>query len=594
MKKIKFIVGLPVLAASLLVAACEPITVTNNPITYGDGYCPLSTDKAMYKPGEEVRFNMDRNIDGQDGVMVRYKHLDEVLFEEQFNGAGSWTWTPPAEDKRGYMVDLHKVIDGKDSVFYSIAVDVSSDPKFYPRNGFLSAFEAMPQSDIKSVMSHLNRYHINYVQFQDWHYKHHMPLAGSPSAPMQTWTDICSRTNSKSTVDSYISLAHEYGMVTLFYNLAYGALDDAATDGVADEWYVFTDRNHTTKDVHELGAPFKSSIYLLDPSNPEWQEYLGDRNDDVYEVFAFDGYQIDQLGGRGTRYNYDGGEVKVDETFKGFVEYMKSRRPDKRLVMNAVGQYGQENSISKTDVDFLYTEVWGSREGDTGNPGFTALSDVITQNDSWGGGKETVLAAYMNYDYGKLGNSTFNTPGVLMAMSAIYAWGGSILNMGEHMLCNEYFPNSNLSMTGELKQAVIRYYDFLTAYENPLRDAGDWIGVDAVSAANMVSFNQWPPQLGNIATVGKRMGGVEYVHFLNYSGASHLNWRDSDANQTAPTRYEDLQVQISVNGTVRDVWCATPDADSGVSRKLEFSQKDNQITVTIPVIQYWTMVAIEY
>jgi len=143
---------------------------------------------------------------------------------------------------------------------------------------------------------------------------------------------------------------------------------------------------------------------------------------------------------------------------------MKSRRPDKRLVMNAVGQYGQENSISKTDVDFLYTEVWGSREGDTGNPGFTALSDVITQNDSWGGGKETVLAAYMNYDYGKLGNSTFNTPGVLMAMSAIYAWGGSILNMGEHMLCNEYFPNSNLSMTGELKQAVIRYYDFLTAY----------------------------------------------------------------------------------------------------------------------------------
>ena len=59
MKKIKFIVGLPVLAASLLVAACEPITVTNNPITYGDGYCPLSTDKAMYKPGEEVCFPED-------------------------------------------------------------------------------------------------------------------------------------------------------------------------------------------------------------------------------------------------------------------------------------------------------------------------------------------------------------------------------------------------------------------------------------------------------------------------------------------------------------------------------------------------------
>ena len=113
MRHLKSILIVPLMVMVAALSACEPITVTNNPITYGDGYCPLSTDKAMYKPGEEVRFNMDRNIDGQDGVMVRYKHLDEVLFEEQFNGAGSWTWTPPAEDKRGYMVDLHKVIGHK-------------------------------------------------------------------------------------------------------------------------------------------------------------------------------------------------------------------------------------------------------------------------------------------------------------------------------------------------------------------------------------------------------------------------------------------------------------------------------------------------
>lgn len=583
------IVSLMVMVAAL--SACEPISVTNNPITYGDGYCPLSTDKAMYKPGEQVVFTMDMNIDGQDGIMVRYKHLGEKIWEEQFNGAGSWTWTPPAEDKRGYMVDLHKVIDGKDSVFYSIAVDVSSDPSFYPRNGFLSEYGEKKDSEIKSVIDHLNRYHINYVQFQDWHYKHHMPLAGSPSSPMQTWTDICSRTNSKTTVDSYINYAHNRGMATLFYNLAYGALDDAATDGVSEKWYVFTDQGHKDKDVHELGSPFKSSIYLLDPSNSEWQQYLGDRNDDVYEVFAFDGYQIDQLGYRGTRYNYNGGEVKVDETFKGFIDYMKSRQPQKRLVMNAVGQYGQQNSISKTSVDFLYTEVW-----DKPANGYTVLSDIITQNDNWGNGKETVLAAYMNYDYGKLGNSFFNTPGVLMTMSSIFAWGGSILNMGEHMLCNEYFPNSNLSMSGELKQAVIRWYDFLTAYENPLRDDGTWVGVDAESADGSVRFNQWPPVLGSVATVGKQMGNVLYAHFLNFDGASHLDWCDSDADQTAPKRYTDLRVSINVNvnGTVRKVWAASPDADGGVSRELEFSQSGNAITVTLPVLQYWTMVAIEY
>jgi hypothetical protein len=34
-------------------------------------------------------------------------------------------------------------------------------------------------------------------------------------------------------------------------------------------------------------------------------EILNERNDDVYANFAFDGYQIDQLGRRSTLYNYN-------------------------------------------------------------------------------------------------------------------------------------------------------------------------------------------------------------------------------------------------------------------------------------------------
>ena len=45
------------------------------------------------------------------------------------------------------------------------------------------------------------------------------------------------------------------------------------------------------------------------------------------------------------------------------------------------------------------------------------------------------------------------------------------------MLCKEYFPNENLTMSEELKTAMVRYYDFLTSYQNLLRDGGTVISL---------------------------------------------------------------------------------------------------------------------
>ncbi len=66
----------------------------------------------------------------------------------------------------------------------------------------------------------------------------------------------------------------------------------------------------------------------------------------------------------------------------------------------------------------------------------------------------------------------FNTPGVLLTDAVIFSFGGAHLEMGDHMLCKEYFPNSNLQMKPELQAAIVHYYDFLTAYQNLLRDGG--------------------------------------------------------------------------------------------------------------------------
>lgn len=594
MRRITYIL----LSAALVLGSCiDEVDSSVNPITYGDGYMEvyLSTDKAAYIPGEEVKIKLNKMVEGN--VTVRYRHLNQVIEETPLT-SNEWSWNPPTDDYKGYMVDIYTIENGVEVIKGSVAVDVSSDPKMFPRNGFLSEYGKMSESEINKVMDNLNRYHINYVQYQDWHYKHHMPLAGSVSAPMEVWKDIINRDCYRTTVDGYIKAGHERNMKSLFYNLAYGALSDAEEDGVSEEWYMFKDDNHGTIDTHILGSPFKSSIYLTNPGNDDWIDYIGQKTSDVYDVYDFDGYQIDQLGGRGTLYDYWGNELDYESGFTKFIKAMKNKEPEKRLVMNAVGGFGGQEIADSESTDFFYVEVWDKPT----DRGFEVISNTITGQDNLNknGGRKTILAAYMNYDFGKIGRSYFNTPGVLMANAAIHAWGGAHLELGEHMLCNEYFPNSNLTMNGELKKSMITFYDFITAYENLLRDGGNsWTGVDAVSLTGEINFNQWPPQKGNIATVGKNLddGKTSVIHLLNYTNAIHLDWCDTNADQKEQDLIENKEIELSIDGrsgTIKSVWCASPDFDFGVARTLEFTQNSDKIKLTLPALKYWTMIVVEY
>ena len=594
MRRITYIL----LSAALVLGSCiDEVDSSVNPITYGDGYMEvyLSTDKAAYIPGEEVKIKLNKMVEGN--AIVRYRHLNQVIEETPLT-SNEWSWNPPTDDYKGYMVDIYTIENGVEVIKGSIAIDVSSDPKMFPRNGFLSEYGKMSESEINKVMDNLNRYHINYVQYQDWHYKHHMPLAGSVSASMEVWKDIINRDCYRTTVDGYIKAGHERNMKSLFYNLAYGALSDAEEDGVSEEWYMFKDDNHGTIDAHILGSPFKSSIYLTNPGNDGWIDYIGQKTSDVYDVYDFDGYQIDQLGGRGTLYDYRGDVIDYESGFTKFIKAMKNKEPEKRLVMNAVGGFGGQKIADSESTDFFYVEVWDKPT----DRGFEVISNTITGQDNLNknGGRKTILAAYMNYDFGKIGRSYFNTPGVLMANAAIHAWGGAHLELGEHMLCNEYFPNSNLTMNGELKKSMITFYDFITAYENLLRDGGNaWTGVDAVSLTGEINFNQWPPQKGNVATVGKNLddGKTSVVHLLNYTNAIHLDWCDTNADQQEQDLIENKEIELSIDGrsgTIKSVWCASPDFDFGVARTLEFTQNSDKIKLTLPALKYWTMIVVEY
>ncbi len=543
----------------------------------------VSTDKACYQPGEAVTFQMEQTGGGQ--LSVRYRHLNNILSTEAIHG-NTWTWTPPATDFKGYLAEIYqKDADGHETVRGSIAIDVSSDWNKFPRYGFLSHYSGLTQEQIARNIKRLNRYHINGVQYQDWHYKHHQPAAGSVQAPQQEWTDIANRTVEKTVVDSYIAETHKYGMKSIFYNLCFGALEDAEADGVSPEWYLYKDKVQKERDMHALPSSWKSNIYLVNPGNPAWQEYLARQNETVYGIFNFDGYQIDQLGSRGTLYDAQGKEVDLPAGYLSFIRAMKQAHPDKRLVMNAVSEYGQEQ-IAQGEVDFFYNEVWGDA------PRLADLSRILENNRQLNRERATVFAAYMNYNVAD-GKGYFNTPGVLLTDAVMFALGASHLELGEHMLCKEYFPNNNLQMKPELETAMIAYYDFLVAYQNLLRDGGDFCPVEVSPAEGTTKYADWPPQYGCVTALGKDLGQSLVLHLLNTSNADKLDWRDTDGTQPEPKLLQQERLHLKTTRPVQRIWMASPDDNYGIPRTLDFEQDESGVIIELPSLKYWNMVVLE-
>ncbi|MBC6498538.1 hypothetical protein H7R52_07070 [Weissella confusa] len=100
----------------------------------------------------------------------------------------------------------------------------------------------------------------------------------------------------------------------------------------------------------------------------------------------------------------------------------------------------------------------------------------------------------------KLTNVGFNTNGVILTNLVIMASGATHIELGEHMLCSEYFANNSLFMNDDLKNWETKYYDFLVAYSRMfnIKNVGSW-GID--NLANNVNLDflyaeQWP-DMGN-------------------------------------------------------------------------------------------------
>ncbi|GAB3307823.1 glycoside hydrolase family 66 protein [Hymenobacter tenuis] len=552
----------------------------------------LDVDKAAYAPGTPVQCTatLSHPHAGQQ-LVVKYYHLGKLLSQQTVpvtSTSTTWTWAPPKTDYRGYLIHVAVVKGNQTMDQAATAVDVSSDWQQFPRYGFLSKFGKLSNQQMDAVIGQLNRYHINGLQFYDWGDTHHRSLAGTPERPAAEWKDLASRPTYLATVKGYIDRAHQRGMKAMFYNLLYGAYPNTTAEGVKPEWGLYMDSLHTKRYAY---AGFPASwetpgLDITNPGNPDWQRYLLNNVDQVYKAaraLPFDGWHVDQLGDPGKVYTYAGQRTDPSNAFGSFLKKAKQTQATRPLVMNAVNQWGQEQ-IAQAPVEFLYSELW------TGNEQYQSLGQAIQYNEKLAPTKRTVLAAYVNREKSNA-PGLFNPASVLMADAVIFAFGGAHIELGEHMLDTDYFPNDKLQLTPALQQQVQAYYDFAVAYENLLRGQGRTFSDVKLTGNPQVAA--WPPQLGKIAAVGAQWQGKQVVHLLNFTDATTLEWRDNKAQQPVPSVRRNVAVRIATSNNVTRAWWASPDFQQGVPQELKFTQANGLLSLTLPQLQYWDMLVLE-
>lgn len=564
----------------------------------GDETMVCRTEKSMYAPGETAVVCLENLPAEATALRARLYSLERCVWDWQLPASKRFPLSLPDADGRGYALEI-EALDEEQNVLTSAftAVDVSSSWTKFPRYGYVWDFT--PSADAESKADEMARYHLNGVQFYDWQYRHHRPLADDLSG----WRDWSGRWISGDTVRAYLRAAHDRGMACMAYNMIYAANETYLTDGsgVQADWrLVRANGADFTCDMDAKLGPV-GVLQYFNLLNPDWQSYIFAQENRVFEAFDFDGWHGDTIGENGPMRTADGGPLGYDtdgkpiylvkDGYTAFLNAAKAAIGDKYLAFNPVGAQGIEN-VNVSAVDVLYTEFWPWDRNANGRlyDDYYTLHRAILGACEQSGGKSLIVAAYVNYRNPK---AAFNPATVRMLDCVVFASGGSRIELGNggNMLSDEYFPaDGKKRMDDGLRSAVGRLYDFLVAYENLLRD-----GQRPVSRT--VRLENLPVSTdGRSDTVwcfAKADSSTEIYHFLNLTGTDD-GWRDEEQTKKPPIAHENVKTRLYTDYPVREVWLASPDGESPLPLPLEFQTGRDAngayAEFTQPALEYWNLI----
>ena len=564
----------------------------------GDETMVCRTEKSMYAPGETATVCLEGLPAEATALRARLYSLERCVWDWQLPASKRFPLSLPDADGRGYALEV-EALDEQQNVLTSAftAVDVSSSWTKFPRYGYVWDFT--PSADAESKADEMARYHLNGVQFYDWQYRHHRPLADDLSG----WRDWSGRWISGDTVRAYLRAAHDRGMACMAYNMIYAANETYLTDGsgVQADWrLVRANGADFTCDMDAKLGPV-GVLQYFNLLNPDWQNYIFAQENRVFEAFDFDGWHGDTIGENGPMRTADGGPLGYDadgkpiylvkDGYTAFLNAAKAAIGDKYLAFNPVGAQGIEN-VNVSAVDVLYTEFWPWDRNANGRlyDDYYTLHRAILGACEQSGGKSLIVAAYVNYRNPK---AAFNPAAVRMLDCVVFASGGSRIELGNggNMLSDEYFPaDGKKRMDDGLRSAVGRLYDFLVVYENLLRD-----GQRPVSRT--VRLENLPVSTdGRSDTVwcfAKADSSTEIYHFLNLTGTDD-GWRDEEQTKKPPIAHENVKTRLYTDYPVREVWLASPDGESPLPLPLEFQTGRDAngayAEFTQPALEYWNLI----
>ena len=479
------------------------------------------------------------------------------------------------------------------------AFEVAEDWTRFPRYGYLTQFNK--PADAVALLRPLRDGLINVVQVYDWMDEHHRPWR----VGYDYWQDIAARDPwvSRSKLLELIDVGNDFGMASMAYNLMYGAYENyQSTSSIDPSWGLY--RSGGMQDAHPLNIPGweTQSLALFDPGHVGWQDWIAARTVEAFEAMPFDGWHIDTLGDRGAVFDDAGQPVNLASGYAGFLAAMQAALPNQDFSVNAVGDFGGPALRDQDAWDVAYYELWDHPDQDD----YADLRSFLSMHHS-GSDVAPVVAGYVNYDLAQQYNGQapgqFNHSSVLLAQSTVLANGGWLVSRGDGsaMLCNEYFPNRNLQASADLLGDVDRFHHFAVAYENLLRD-GVQQGSGSIAFGDANVPTSTVGEAGAVWTFRTTREGDEcanrydVVHLVDLRRASDTRWRDPAGVAQIQAVLMDQTIQIEFTGPWSEsrLWFAAPEWQGGEAVMLDATISGNLVSATVPFLEHWGMVWIEY
>jgi dextranase len=530
----------------------------------------LVPDKTFYRPGDVVTLN----ITASEGVRSRVviSALADVVGELEVDltdGTAALSWQPPATALRGYGVDAQLLdASGKVIAEATTAFDVLDRWIQAPRYGFLSDF-GVGRDNYDETQTWLLKHHINGLQFYDWQYRWENLVPET-----DVFDDGLGRPQSMTTINQLIETAHAVNTAAMPYTAIYGAS-------------LLFSREHETWALNQSNDEmylFANLLGIMDPSpGSPWNTHLMNEFSDVLEKTTFDGIHIDQYGAPRNGYNEAGEFVELKTVMPLFIdqaaEIVQQKRGDEGVVIfNSVGNWPVE-TVAPADQDAVYIEVWPPQND------YADLYRIVTGAQTLGGQKPVIIAAYIDP------RRTINWR---LSSAVIFASGAYHLETGEpdSMLADPYFPKYG-RLDAKQRDVFENTYDFVVRYENVLALNTVAASNDRLSAVDLGEIRTKGLRAINRVMPVMRVGeGFETLSLINFVGLDEASW--NKPAQTAPTPFTDVTVTLTVERPVTRVWWTSPDNASLAAQSLDFRVEGNILTVTVPSLNYWSMVVVEY